>query len=86
MLNIALFVTYFIFCQIIAEKNKIPTFLKEITNGKLIFVSIGFIIASGVISILLNNSLMIMLVTVWCASIVSVRFRNNFGNIERGEV
>ena len=89
MLNISYFVgfiLYFIFCQYVVEKEKLPKKLLQLGAFKIMLYGILAILASVVIGLLLHIAvLLVTTVTLFVASVIAAKFRKVFTKIEAGK-
>ncbi|BDR58253.1 hypothetical protein [Xylocopilactobacillus apicola] len=81
-----LFGVYFIFCQILVSKNKIPSFIQnKNTSGTLLFCSLIVGASVVVASIFHLGYLLPALVTIYMSSIIFDKYMKIFNNLEKGK-
>lgn len=89
MMNIVYFIgfiVYFLFCQYLVEKEKLPVQLLEMGAFKLVLLGIVAIVLSGFIGVLIKLPiLVVMLVTMFVASVIAGKYRKIFTKMEAGK-
>lgn len=79
------FIAFFIFSQVMIERNWLPTKYTDLRLLHLCLASIAMIFISIVIGILVKKPIFIVgTVTIFCSSILSFKYRNKFDHIKRG--
>lgn len=74
-----IFTMYFLFCQYLIEKNKLPKKLFSMNLLQLILLGIFIIALSIVFGLMLHIEwLLIPAVTLFCASVLGAKFRKSF--------
>ena len=79
------FVVYFIGCQYLVEKEKIPKEIMDCSALKLILGGILIIVLSMVMGVLLSIAVpLVVAMTMLVASIIAGKYRKVFNEMERG--
>ncbi|MGX7417932.1 hypothetical protein ACWOFR_03910 [Carnobacterium gallinarum] len=79
------FIVYFLFCQYLVEKEKLPAKLLELGAFKLVLLGVLAIILSGIIGVLVKIPvLLVTIVTLFVASVIAGKYRKVFTKMEEG--